>query len=58
MKAIFGTLSVLSLALCLGAAIGHLWGQMSQEAYRSVFLAASLAWFVFAVLWAEYRRRI
>jgi hypothetical protein len=51
-----GLLSLASLATCLGAAILHFLGRLSAPGFKLTFLLASVAWFVFAALWAKSRR--
>ena len=51
-----GMLSLVSLAACLAAAVLYFYGRLSTQSFRFVFLLASIAWFVFATLWAKSRR--
>lgn len=53
MKAIAALISVLSLAVCIGAAIWWFLGRTSEDTYKVLFLVASIAYFVFATLWAR-----
>lgn len=51
-RIIYGILSLISLALCLIFPIVHFMGKIKADRYKSGFLFASLAWFIFATLWA------
>lgn len=51
-----GLLSLVSLAACLAAAVLYFYGRLPTQSFRLVFLLASIAWFVFATLWAKSRR--
>jgi len=46
---IFMGFALLSLFFCLAAPFLYFWGQMSEGGYKSLFLAASMGWFVFSV---------
>jgi hypothetical protein len=52
MRIICGILAVLSLAVCTAIPFVHLWGEVGVDEYKSVLLAGSVGWFVFATLWA------
>jgi hypothetical protein len=43
---------LVSLALCLIFPIVHFMGKIKADRFKSGFLFASLAWFIFATLWA------
>jgi hypothetical protein len=53
----FGLLALLSLALCLVSPVLFFLGKISERTYRLAFLLTSIAWFVFAILWAAAARR-
>lgn len=44
-----GVLALLSLVGCLAAPMLYFLGRLSEERYKAGFLAASVAWFVFAI---------
>jgi hypothetical protein len=44
-----GDLAVLSLAACLAAPVLFFLGRITEGSYKTAFLVASIAWFVFAV---------
>jgi hypothetical protein len=50
-------LSLTSLALCLVSPVLFFAGKISERTYRPAFLLTSIAWFVFAILWASAVRR-
>jgi len=54
---LFGVMSILSLILCLATPIIYFLGKISEENYKLIFLLASIAWFVFATLWATKRKK-
>lgn len=56
-KAISGAIAALSLLACLAAPVGYFAGALDQEAYRRIFGAASLAWFIAATIFATSRRQ-
>ncbi len=51
-RPLFAVLALLSLALCLAFPVLRFLGRISVEGFRSGLLAASVAWFIFASLWA------
>jgi hypothetical protein len=53
---IYALVSLLSLTVCLLAAVLYFLGKFTEHNYKLVFLIASLAWFIFATLWARKRR--
>ncbi len=57
LKTISALIAALSLLACLAAPVVYFRGAISAEAYEQIFSAASAAWFVFATLWAQSRRR-
>lgn len=56
-KAISGATATLSLLACLGAPIGYFLGALDEQAYRQLFAAASLAWFVAATIFTTGGRK-
>lgn len=50
-RKIYGLLSLVSLALCLVFPIVHFLGKIQSGRFKTGFLLASIAWFVFATLW-------
>lgn len=55
MKTLYLVLSAASLAICLAVPFLYFWGRLSLADYKTVLAVASLAWFVFATLWAGRR---
>jgi hypothetical protein len=55
-KIVLGSISLLSLAVCLASAVLHFLGKLSAPDFKLAFLLASIGWFVFATLWARARR--
>jgi hypothetical protein len=53
----YALVSLLSLAVCLLAPVLFFLGKFTEENYKLVFLIASLAWFIFATLWARERKK-
>jgi hypothetical protein len=49
LRIIAGGLAFLSLGACLAAPILYFLGRISEESYKTAFLIASIAWFVFAI---------
>jgi len=48
LKNLMGGLALLSLAVCLAAPVLHFLGRISEGSFKTTFLVASIAWFVFA----------
>ena len=48
MKRILQILAVASLAVCIWTPIQVFTGGLSEQDYKSLFLAGSIGWFVFA----------
>ena len=48
MKRVFQLLAVISLAVCVWAPVRHFLGEITADAYKDVFLAGTVGWFVFA----------
>lgn len=48
---VFGIAAILALIACLASAILFFTGAATEAAFKSTFLVASIAWFVFAWLW-------
>lgn len=57
-KTILAVLSLLSLFLCLLAAVFHFLGNISGKSYRVLFIAASIGYFVSATLWARKTKKM
>jgi ABC-type uncharacterized transport system permease subunit len=55
MRAIYAAASVASLAVCLAVPFLYVGQSLSEQAFKTTLLAASLAWFVFATLWISRR---
>jgi hypothetical protein len=53
----YAFVSLLSLAVCLLAPVLFFLGKFTEHNYKLVFLIASLAWFIFATLWARKRKK-
>jgi hypothetical protein len=51
LKAILGFLSLATLAACLVLPVLHFQGRLDNQSYKNYLLAASVAWFVFAIPW-------
>jgi len=49
LRTLMGGLALLSLCGCLAAPILYFLGRVSEQAYKTGFLVASIGWFVFAV---------
>ena len=49
LRALAGLLALLSLAVCLAAPVLFFLGRITEGSYKTTFLVASIAWFVFAV---------
>lgn len=56
LKGVLGGLAVLSLAGCLAAPVLYFLGRISESGYKTGFLAASVAWFVFAIARGAVRK--
>ena len=54
---IFLSMAVLSLLLCLAAPFLYFSGRMSEGGYKSLFLAASMGWFVFSLVRLSIKRK-
>jgi hypothetical protein len=52
-RALYAFLSFVSLAFCLVFPVRHFLGGFSAERYKTGLIFASLAWFIFASLWAS-----
>jgi len=57
MKILLAIASILSLGLCLAAAVLFFLDAMSEENFKLALLLASLAWFCLAVPWASWRAK-
>jgi EamA domain-containing membrane protein RarD len=56
-RILFGILSMVSLALCLVFSIVYFLGKIKADRFKSGFLFASIAWFIFATLWATRAKK-
>lgn len=56
-RMLLGILSMVSLALCLVFPIIHFLGRIEADRFKSGFLLASIAWFIFAPLWASRAKK-
>jgi len=56
-RILFGILAFISLVLCLAFPILRFLGRIEADRYKSGFLFASIAWFVFATLWATRAKK-
>lgn len=56
-RRLVGALAVLNLGMCLASAVFYFLGRISPGTYRTTFLLSSVAWFVFATLWAAARNK-
>ena len=54
-KALLAVVSLASLAVCIASPFLYFWAAMSAPAYKETLATASVAWFVFATLWATRR---
>jgi hypothetical protein len=52
MRILFALLATLSLVICVWAPLQFFWGGLTEAGYKTILLAASLAYFAFATLWA------
>jgi len=57
MKKTLWGLAWASLAVCLIAPAQHFAGSMTVENYKTIFLAASISWFVFAIAGVRFKSR-
>jgi hypothetical protein len=55
-RTLLGVLLALSFAGCLVSPALYFLGLLSQGGFKLILLGASVAWFVFATLWAGARR--
>jgi hypothetical protein len=49
LRNVAGGLALLSLAVCLAAPVLFFLGRITEGSYKTAFLVASIAWFVFAI---------
>ena len=54
---IYAFLSVASLAICLIVPFLYLWAKIGESQFKLIFLATSMAWFVFATLWNGVKKK-
>lgn len=52
-----GVLALVNLGICLAAAVLLFLGRIPEGTYRTAFLLSSIAWFIFATLWAASRTK-
>lgn len=52
MKEILAVLSMASLAMCLAAPFLYFYDAVTMDVYKTLLLGASVAYFLFATLWA------
>jgi hypothetical protein len=52
MRTVLGILSLASLAVCTAAPFLFFSGRLGMDMYKTVLLAASVAYFMFATAWA------
>ena len=56
-KSIAAVAALVSLALCLAAPVWYFRGEYSLDSYKTLFLIASVGWFVAAVVYDVFRGR-
>ena len=56
-KPIASVVSLVSLAACLVAPVMYFAGRVEMDSYKTVFLIASVAWFVAAAVYDRQRQR-
>ena len=56
-KSIAAVIALVSLAVCLAAPVWYFWGEYSLDSYKTLFLFASVGWFVAAVVYDARRGR-
>ncbi len=54
----YAFLSIASLVVCLIVPFLFLWAKIGESQFKLIFLAASVAWFVFAILWNGAKKRL
>jgi hypothetical protein len=52
MKGIYALFAAIALLICLAVPFALFWGHITNSEYKMYLLLASLAWFVFATLYA------
>ena len=57
MKKTLWGLAWASLAVCLIAPAQHFAGLITVESYKTIFLAASIGWFLFAIVGMRFKSR-
>ena len=55
-KSIAAVVALASLALCLAAPVWYFLGEYSLDSYKTIFLFASVIWFVSATLYDARRQ--
>ncbi len=56
-KPLASVVALVSLAVCLVAPVMYFAGRVEIESYKTVFLIASLAWFVAVAVYDRQRQR-
>ena len=56
-KPIASVVALVSLAACLGAPVMYFAGRVEVDSYQTVFLIASIAWFVAVAVYDRQRQR-
>jgi len=56
-RILFEVLAIISLVLCLVFPILRFLGKIEADRFKSGFLFASIAWFIFATLWATRTKK-
>lgn len=56
-KSIAAVAALVSLALCLAAPVWYFRGEYSLDSYKTIFLIASVIWFVAVVVYDARRGR-
>ncbi len=51
-KILWASLALVSLGVCLFSALLYFLGKLQASSYKTIFLVASLGWFIFATLWS------
>jgi len=54
---LFALISLISLAFCVISPVLYFLGKFTEKNYKLDFLIASVAWFIFATLWASKRKK-
>jgi len=57
LKKLLAILAALCLLVCLDSPVLHFLGHIGRATFHTLFLAASIGWFVSAGLWNTVRNR-